>query len=280
MKKLIEIENLILKKTELEQLSQAEQRRYEEIVTIQRLLSEGYAPVKIKEVLHTTYSRIRRYATGSPYQLCSFKHGKNEPEANLYKDEIIDLLNQNFHFNKAFEKIKEIGYQGKLTAFKDYCRRLITELNIPHTPKRNTAGVPISLKDAKSKFHYVSATDVFQYIWSDKELAISDIVYIINKYPRVLDILESVRDFRNVFIEKSALLLKQFIDKYSAGDIKSIKAFASGLLMDYDAVMNSVSSALSNGFVEGNNNKIKAIKRTMYGRAKIDLLRVKVIHSR
>jgi len=47
-----------------------------------------------------------------------------------------------------------------------------------------------------------------------------------------------------------------------------------------EAVKNSVISELNNGFVEGNNNKIKAIKRTMYGRAIIDLLRVKVLFAR
>ena len=86
--------------------------------------------------------------------------------------------------------------------------------------------------------------------------------------------------FQEYFIEKKAELLKKFTENYSTSGIKSIKSFASGLLIDYDAVKNSVESDLSNGFVEGCNNKIKLIKRTMYGRAKIDLLRVKVLHSR
>jgi transposase len=49
---------------------------------------------------------------------------------------------------------------------------------------------------------------------------------------------------------------------------------------DLEAVKNSVVSELSNGYVEGNNNKITVIKHTMYGRAKIDLLRVKVLFAR
>jgi len=36
----------------------------------------------------------------------------------------------------------------------------------------------------------------------------------------------------------------------------------------------------NSGFAEGCNNKIKAIKRLMYGRAKVDLLRVKVLFAR
>jgi len=71
-----------IKKTEHDKLSQAEQHRYEKIVTIHRLLSEGFAPVEIKEMLQTTYFRIQRYATGDPYKLCSFKSCEKEPEAN------------------------------------------------------------------------------------------------------------------------------------------------------------------------------------------------------
>ena len=134
--------------------------------------------------------------------------------------------------------------------------------------------------EVKPKFHSVSANDIFHYICSDKELDISDIIYIIRKYLHILDIIECVRDFKNIYIEKNTELLTQFIEKYSASNIKSIKSFASGLLVDHDAVINSVSSELSNGFVEGNNNKVKLIKRSMYGRAKIDLLRVKILHCR
>ena len=43
------------------------------------------------------------------------------------------------------------------------------------------------------------------------------------------------------------------------------------------AVENAVVSPLSNGFVEGINNRTKMIKRVMYGRCGIDLLSAKII---
>ncbi len=43
------------------------------------------------------------------------------------------------------------------------------------------------------------------------------------------------------------------------------------------AVENAVVSDRSNGFVEWNNNRIKAIKRTMYGRCGLKLLATKVM---
>ena len=57
-----------------------------------------------------------------------------------------------------------------------------------------------------------------------------------------------------------------------------IFSFADGLEKDIEAVENSVASPLSNGFVEGTNNKLKMVKRTMYGRCSRQLLEAKLMY--
>jgi transposase len=73
-------------------------------------------------------------------------------------------------------------------------------------------------------------------------------------------------------------LLEEFIEKYGRSTNKNLKSFAAGLFRDLIAVKNSIISDHSNGFIEGNNNRLKMIKRTMYGRAGLDLLRAKIIN--
>ena len=72
-------------------------------------------------------------------------------------------------------------------------------------------------------------------------------------------------------------MLYCFIDTYSKCGIKLLESFAKGLKSDIDAVENAVSMNLNNGFVEGTNSKTKIIKRTMYGRCSLTLLRAKII---
>ncbi|MDE1916233.1 MAG: transposase [Sphingomonadales bacterium] len=55
-----------------------------------------------------------------------------------------------------------------------------------------------------------------------------------------------------------------------------LAAFAAGVEADKDAVAAAISSPWSSGQVEGNVNRLKLIKRQMYGRAKIDLLKARV----
>ena len=56
-----------------------------------------------------------------------------------------------------------------------------------------------------------------------------------------------------------------------------LKNFAKKLLNDYEAVNNAVITTVSNGQVEGQVNRVKNIKRRMYGRAGFELLRKMVI---
>ena len=56
-----------------------------------------------------------------------------------------------------------------------------------------------------------------------------------------------------------------------------MESFAKGLLNDIDAVEYAVSSDWSNGFVEGTNNRLKTVKRMMYGRCGRQLLEAKML---
>ncbi|MDQ1032673.1 transposase [Streptomyces umbrinus] len=56
-----------------------------------------------------------------------------------------------------------------------------------------------------------------------------------------------------------------------------ILSFAQGLCLDLDAVTAGLSLPWSSGIVEGHVNRIKTIKRAMYGRASFRLLRTRIL---
>ena len=85
--------------------------------------------------------------------------------------------------------------------------------------------------------------------------------------------------FREVVNGKSIDALDEWIEKFSKSDFQHISTFATFLLKDINAVKNAIAYPYSNGLTEGINNKIKAIKRQMYGRAKTDLLEARLVAS-
>ena len=84
---------------------------------------------------------------------------------------------------------------------------------------------------------------------------------------------------RKAFSKKNTSWLYLFIERYKKSTIKEIASFAKGLEKDVEAVENAVSSDKSNGFVEGTNNRLKMVKRTMYGRCGRHLLSAKLMYQ-
>ena len=76
------------------------------------------------------------------------------------------------------------------------------------------------------------------------------------------------------------ILLYLFIEKYLVSSLKELVAFANGLQKDIEAVENAIASDKSNGLVEGINNRLKMIKRTMYGRCGKQLLAAKMMYKK
>lgn len=58
-----------------------------------------------------------------------------------------------------------------------------------------------------------------------------------------------------------------------------LNSFMNGLNRDIDAVKNAIRYKCNNGLAEGHVNKLKVIKRIMYGRNKFKLLRTKLLFN-
>jgi len=72
--------------------------------------------------------------------------------------------------------------------------------------------------------------------------------------------------------------LAGWLEQVDADDQPELHTFAAGIRLDLAAVTAGLSLPYSSGPTEGNVNRLKAIKRQMYGRASLDLLRKRVIH--
>jgi transposase len=71
--------------------------------------------------------------------------------------------------------------------------------------------------------------------------------------------------------------LQSWLTSVEADDQPQLQSFAAGLRRDLQAVTAGLTLPYSSGAVEGNVTRIKMIKRQMYGRASIALLRKRVI---
>ena len=83
--------------------------------------------------------------------------------------------------------------------------------------------------------------------------------------------------FCRMIKEGSYSSLRPWLEEAKKSGIDALKQFAKGIKQDYDAIENALRYEWSNGQVEGQVNRLKLIKRQMYGRANFDLLRKRIL---
>jgi hypothetical protein len=86
-----------------------------------------------------------------------------------------------------------------------------------------------------------------------------------------------VMQFRGILRFGNIETLEQWTRKAMNSGIYSMKRFAKTLRRDWDAVHNALKEPFSNGPVEGQINRLKTLKRQMYGRAGFHLLRARLL---
>jgi transposase len=84
-------------------------------------------------------------------------------------------------------------------------------------------------------------------------------------------------DFREAITSKDRDGMLHWIRTAAQSGFGPLVRFAYGLRKDFNAVIAAVETSWSNGQTEGQINRLKAIKRQMYGRAGFPLLRARVL---
>lgn len=73
--------------------------------------------------------------------------------------------------------------------------------------------------------------------------------------------------------------LDEWVQEAKASGVAELKAFAVKLAQDAQAMVAAMVLPYSQGQTEGQINKLKLVKRSMYGRGKLDLLRQRVLYT-
>ena len=90
---------------------------------------------------------------------------------------------------------------------------------------------------------------------------------------------ELATGFRMMFRERQQDKLDPWLARATGSNVAEFKSFADSLERDKAAISAALSSEWSSGQVEGQVNRLKLIKRLMYGRGKLDLLRKRVLYK-
>ncbi|MFG2133067.1 transposase [Streptomyces sp. NPDC048751] len=165
---------------------------------------------------------------------------------------------------KLWEEIKEQGYPRGYASVRDYVSRTLRGKPQPVGPRPP------------------SARAVTRWILTHPDaLSESDRIQLkaaLANCPELTALAEHVRSFGHMLTHLHGDLLPDWIEAASATtELPSLRHFAQQLLRDLDAVTAGLTLPWNSGVVEGHVNKIKMLKRQMFGRAGFELLRKRVL---
>ena len=95
--------------------------------------------------------------------------------------------------------------------------------------------------------------------------------------PNVNLVLSLVHEFQSMIRNRQVEKLPGWLRRVKDSKIEPLKSFGRGLQADRKAVDAALSLCWSNGVTEGNVNRLKLIKRQIFGRASFSLLRQRVL---
>ena len=98
-----------------------------------------------------------------------------------------------------------------------------------------------------------------------------------NQNPIIGAIFNVAKSFKETLFSKKKDGLDKWIKDAQVLEVDEINSFIGGITRDMEAVKNAVKYDYNNGLAEGSVNKLKVIKRIMYGRGSFSLLRKKLL---
>lgn len=95
--------------------------------------------------------------------------------------------------------------------------------------------------------------------------------------PDITRACDLARAFADLVRHRRGFLLLEWIRQAERGAPKPMQGFAGSLRQDLDAVTAGLTLPWSSGVVEGHVNRVKTLKRAVYGRASFELLRTRIL---
>jgi transposase len=244
---------------------------------VKALQKQGYARRKIAKDLGISRNTVRSYFLQE--QLTPKAHPLRT-NIELFTDYIISQIKTEGHIiQQIIADIRKMGYYGGNTQAYQY----ITQL------RETTKGTAVNYSEHRSvKIPYIkrlSTRKLAKYIGRNMN-RIDDpderayLKVLLENIPALKKVRKLVRKFKTM-LRKGNEEIEDWIQVIKDSKVKlpGLITFARGLERDIEAVKNGIKLKWSNGPVEGHVNRIKSIKRQMYGRASFEMLRRKVLLS-
>jgi transposase len=249
-------------------------RRVERYHEVHRLHQEGMPIREIARELSLSRGAVRRYLKADR---CPDWQRREPPRTQLdgFRAYIDERIGAGCQDAKALHR--ELTERGSRASY-DSVRRFVTRRLAAAGQRRkraNAAQAPADRGPSARKLSY----EVIRKREDRKpeEQAHVDVLHSVGG--EVEEAVKLVEELAAMIRKRVVGRLPDWLAKAEAAASTEVRGFAEGARQDEAAVSAALKEEWSNGQVEGQVNRLKVIKRQMYGRAGFQLLRARVLDS-
>lgn len=244
--------------------------RYERVKALQR---EGQKSLRaMARQLHLNRATVRRYAQADGIPGPG-RGPQSLPSALPYLPYLQQRWSEGYqNYMQLWHEIREQGYTGSYSSVQRVLVRFPKPIPSAVKPARSLDSYRLSSPQA-SWLLFRSPDDLTPEEERTRAALCIACPTAATAYPLA-------QSFRQIVRERQVENLDSWLGKAADSNVPELKNFSGSLRRDYDAVRAALALPWSNGPVEGHVNRLKTVKRAMYGRGNFDLLRRRVLYSR
>ena len=241
-------------------------RTRERHAAVHQLLADGHSLGSVSRTLGLDRSTVQRFARQPDVDKLLVKATSRETKLDPFKAWICQRWNQGVTDAAVLHaELQAHGWTGSVQAVRRYVRPFRATTAAPPPP-------PAVPKARQITSWLLRRPDAL----SDDEQA--RLAAIRARCPHIDTLAGHVTSFAEMMTRRTGDKdLENWLAAVETGDLPELRSFAAGIRTDQQAVTNGLTLPWSSGKVEGTVNKIKMLKRQMYGRASFSLLRKRVI---
>ncbi len=245
-------------------------RRQERYEAVKELHDQGLYIAEIARLLNMDWKTVSKYVQADECPLYPEKRSRRPRKLDPYKEYITQRWQSGCHSStEILHEIRQLGYNGSRSIMMDWVSKTLKPPRSSHPRLSSRAIVPWS--PSRASWLLVKKKD--ELTEGDKQ-ALERMKQVDGKVAEAYDLGQR---FTEMVRERQSEALLPWLEDATSSGIVALKQFAKGIEQDLAAATNALSLPWSNGQTEGQVNRLKLIKRQMYGRASFALLRKRVL---
>jgi transposase len=238
------------------------------------LRRQGWTAAAIAQQVGLSLRTVQRDLRSATFAGRRRRSDLGESVLNPYTPYLLKRWNAGCHTAmRLLRELRQRGYAGGYGLVAAYVRRLRQAQGLP--PGHRGARPPLPAVAEPSCRPLTPRRAAWLVLRRAEQRTTAETQQLAQLHTQSAELVEAItlaQDFATLVRQRQPEALAPWLQRATTSTLAAVRRFARGLDEDYAAVKAGVTLPWSSGPVEGHINRLKMLKRQMFGRARLDLL--------